>query len=246
MISAVRWFVRVNRSASAGLLRAFPSIFDGPSYFSNLTSRIAEDIAKNRPAVVLEVGGVDRPMLDRNPSFCYVGVDLSYQPNCVNLYDKFIVQSIEDPLPFKADIIISITLLEHVPNNIKSIKSMYEALNSGGFTYHYIPSGFHPYSIALRLIGPKLQRRFIPLLRPGTEDVTGYPAFFHKCTPSAMEKNFRSAGFTEILITPFYRANDYFAFFVPVFIVVSLFENLCSVLGLKLFASGFIVSAKRA
>ena len=203
MVNAVRSFVRVNRLVSERLLQTFPSIFGGPSYGDDLKYRIEDSIKKNKPSVVLEAGGTDRPILMRNSSYKYVGVDIESQPDCVHLYDQFIVQSIEDPLQIRADIIVSITLLEHVPNNTKSVVSMFDCLLPGGYTHHYIPSAFHPYSIALRMIGPKLQRKLIPLLRPGTEGVTGYPAFFDKCTPTAMTEMFEQSGFTEISVVPF-------------------------------------------
>lgn len=133
--------------------------------------------------------------------------------------------------------IVSTTLMEHVRDNRAAVMAMFGSLSAGGTTCHYIPSGCHPYSLALRLIGPKMQRYLIPILRPGAESVTGYPAFFDYCTPGAMERLFRQAGFEAIEVAPYYRANDYFAFFVPVFLLVSLFENMCRLFNLRLFVS---------
>ncbi|NCO22324.1 MAG: hypothetical protein GW905_10090 [Rhodobacterales bacterium] len=244
MNNLLRWFLRRNRAWSENLLKWFPGIFAGPSYVDYLLAEINSGILSTRPAVVLEAGGVDRPMLARSPNYHYVGLDIEFRPECGHVYDEFLVQSIEDPVPVKSDMIVSITLMEHVPNNTKSVAAIFASLNPSGRTYHYIPSGLHPYSIALRLIGPKLQRKLIPLLRPGTEGITGYPAFFDKCTPAAMERLFRQTGFTKISVKPFYRANDYFAFFVPAYVLVSLLENLCNLLRLRLFASGFVISAR--
>ncbi|WP_372922268.1 class I SAM-dependent methyltransferase [Roseovarius sp.] len=75
---------------------------------------------------------MDRPVLDRSPDYEFVGLDIDERPGCARLYDRFIVQSIETPLPEKADVIISFTLLEHVPNNTASIRAMYDGLNGGG------------------------------------------------------------------------------------------------------------------
>ena len=115
----------------------------------------------------------------------------------------------------------------------------------GGTTYHYIPSKSHPYSLALRAVGPTLQKRLIALLRPAAGEETGYPAFFNRCSPSAMARLFRDTGFTNVSVSPFFRANDYFAFFTPAYVAVSLFENATHALGLRMFCSGFIVSAER-
>lgn len=246
-MSTLRRFVRLNRAASEWIAKRFPRLFANPqpSYRATLLERVARHIKHDKPGKVLEAGGVDRPVLARSTAYEFIGLDIDERPECARLYDRFIVQSIEAPLPESADMIISFTLLEHVPNNTASIKTMYDGLGVGGTTHHYVPSGLHPYSLALRIIGPHLQRRLIPILRPGAEEVTGYPAFFDLCTPHAMTAAFRVTGFTEIDVKPFYRANDYFAFFVPAFIVVTLFENVCRWLDLRALASGFVISARK-
>ena len=243
----VRDFMRLNRTVSAWVSKRFPRAFANPqpSYRTVLMDRVAREIKDKRPGIVLEAGGVDRPVLHRSADYEFIGLDIDERPECARLYDRFIVQSIEDPLPRNVDMIISFTLLEHVPNNTASLKAMYHGLSGGGGTHHYVPSGLHPYSLALRAIGPRLQRRLVPILRPGTKDVTGYPAFFDLCTPRAMAEAFRTVGFTEIDVQPFYRANDYFAFFTPAFIIVTLYENVCRWLDLRALASGFVISARK-
>jgi len=244
-MSAVRKFVRWNRRACEWMVRTMPGTFSGASYLTDLMGIVTETIERDRPATILEAGGVDRPMLGRGRGYRFIGIDIEKRDDCNHLYDEFIVQSIEDRTPVKADMVISTTLMEHVPDNRAAVASMFHSLTPGGSTHHYIPSGLHPYSIALRLVGPALQKRLIPVLRPGTEDVTGYPAFFDHCTPAAMERLFRESGFTDVDVRPYYRANDYFAFFAPAFVVVSLFENLCRVARWRVFASGFIINARR-
>ena len=243
----VREFVSFNRAASAWVSRRFPRAFANPqpTYRAVLMDRVTREIKDKRPAVLLEVGGVDRPLLSRSTDYEFIGLDIDERPECASLYDRFVVQSVEDPLPGRVDMIISFTLLEHVPDNTAAIKAMYRGLNAGGSIHHYVPSGLHPYSLALRAIGARLQRRLIPMLRPGAEDVTGYPAYFDLCTPRAMTEALVAVGFAEIDLQPFYRANDYFAFFTPAFIVITLYENVCRRLGLRALASGFVVSARK-
>ena len=145
-MSVMRIFVRLNRKASAWVAKQFPRIFSNPkpSYRSTLLDRVNREIQNMKPGKVLEAGGVDRPLLDRSPDYEFVGLDIDERPDCARLYDRFIVSSIEKPLPEKADLIISFTLLEHVPNNTASIRAMYEGLNVGGSMHHYIPCGLHP------------------------------------------------------------------------------------------------------
>jgi hypothetical protein len=141
--------------------------------------------------------------------------------------------------------VISMTLLEHVPNNRAAIMSMFNALKYEGTTHHYIPSKWYPYSIALRMVGPRLQKRLIALLRPAAVEVTGYPAFFDCCSPGAMSAVFEAAGFNDIRVVIYFRARDYFAFFLPAYLAVAMFENLCKLFTIKLFCSGFVISPKK-
>ncbi|MER9214720.1 class I SAM-dependent methyltransferase [Mesorhizobium sp. M0663] len=238
-------FIGWNRCAAAWLERRLPRVFGAPSYKAELERRIADDIARLGPSAILEVGGIDRPLLQRGHGFSYIGLDIEERPDCYTVYDRFIVQSIEQPVNVEADMLISITLMEHVPDNKAASGSMFSALRPGGAMHHYMPSKWHPYSIALRLVGPVMQKWLIPYLRPSAVGVTGYPAFFDHCSPSDMAKVFRQQGFEKIDVMPFYRASDYFAFFLPAYLSVALFENLCAALNWRIFCSGFVISAIR-
>ena len=193
---------------------------------------------------LMEIGGADRP-LDLTKSSIVDGLDIAKIENAKKLYNNYYRQSVEEVFPGGYDLIYSMTLLEHVPDNQKSIKNIYNALNNSGKTVHYIPSKFHPYSLILRLVGPKFQVFFIRWLRPEALEVSGYPSFFNCCSPNQMEALFESVGFEKVEIHPFYRANDYFAFFVPVYILVSFYENFCKFFNIRVAASGFILTAEK-
>lgn len=241
----IRWFVSLNRKVCQGMQSRFPNFFDDPSCIGAMTDNIRDVLERDHPKVILEVGGVDRPLLPRSNEYTFCGVDIDNRPECIELYDQFVVQSVEDPMPIKADMILSVTLLEHVPNNAKAARSMFLSLNPGGTTHHYVPCKWHPYAICLRIVGPKAQRRLIKVLRPAAVEVSGYPAFFNYCTPLAMKHLFEKSGFVDVKVQPFYRATDYFAFFIPAFLVVAAFENFCRWLRLSTFSSGFVISARK-
>ena len=211
----IRSFVRANREWSARCRQRHPRFFDYPSYHQELRTRIDRALAGGATSV-LEPGGIDRPLLERNG------------------------------IPGRYDLIISMTLLEHVPDNAAAARSIADALLPGGSTHHYVPGGYHPYALATRLVGPRLQRRLIRLLRPQVEEHTsGYTTFFDHCTPAAMSRLFRDAGLIDVDCKAFYRANDYFAWLLPAFLFVTAFENLCRWLDWRVFASGFVISARR-
>lgn len=240
----IRRFVGANRALSRAAARRYRGFFEERSYRDEMLRRVESDLARE-PGDVLEVGGIDRPMLKRNAEFHYDGMDIDEKPRCHELYDRFLVQSIERPVERGYRMILSFTLLEHVRDNRAALDSIYRALEPGGTTHHYVPSRNHPYALCLRLLGRKLQRSLIAVLRPDSVGETGYPAFFDHCSPRAMAGLLTRIGFCEITITPYYRANDYFAFCFPAFVLVTAFENLCRRFGWSRFASGFVMSARR-
>ena len=239
-------FVVFNRECSNELVGRFPSIFGERSDSDSLLHRINADLANRKPETILEVGGIDRPLITKSPDYKYVGLDIEERSGCHNVYDQFLVGSVEDRIDISCDLLISRTLIEHVPDVEKAVHSMFACLNEGGTTHHYIPSRWHPYSVILRLVGPVLQKKLISYTRPETLGVTGYPAFFDNCSPALAKRLFNDAGFDDIRVKPYFRANGYFAFFVPAYVCVSLFENFCRYFQIDAFASGFVISATKS
>lgn len=243
-LSGLQRFVAANRALSQALERRFPRFFGFPSYQDELRGRIVASLA-DCSGDVLEIGGIDRPFLSKSDGYRYVGMDIEEKPRCHEVYDRFVVQSVEDPIPGPYDLVLSITLLEHVRDNESSIANIFAALRPACTTHHYIPGKGHPYALALRAVGPRWQKRLIRVLRPGSVEETGYPTFFDHCTARDMARVFERAGFEGIRVRSFYRANDYFAFFVPAFIAITAFENLCRACGWSYFASGFVISGRK-
>lgn len=170
------------------LEKLFPKFFGEGDFNRDLLEKINQIIKQSDNLKVLEAGGADRPLLEKSDKWTYYGMDIDQKPSCYKCYDKFLVQSIEEKIDDDFDLIISQTLLEHVPNNTKSIEAMYNALNNGGAMLHYLPSKAHIYSICLRLVGPKIQKALIKHLRPEAVSTAGYPAFFDKCSTHEMRE----------------------------------------------------------
>ncbi len=243
-MALIKRFVEWNRRCSYALVRRFPRFFKKLSHQEELRRRIQATL-ESKPERVLEVGGIDRPLIARGQGFEYVGLDIEEKDECHEIYDRFLVQSVEEPIAGEYDAIISITLLEHVPNNQAALQSMFAALKPGGVMHHYIPGKGHPYALILRLVGPTWQKRLIEITREKSKAATGYPTFFDHCTANAMTRLFRRTGFRNIDIDIHYSANDYFSFFVPAFVVITGFENVARALGLSYFAAGYVISARK-
>lgn len=220
----------------------------GASHPEVLVRRIARAISQRTDAPrvkVLEIGGGDQPLWHRAENVQYDGLDIRWSDSWARVYDSFHTQSIEGPIAGSYDLIISLAVLEHVRDNGLAVASMYRSLAEGGTMIHYLPSRFHPYSLALRLVGPGWQKKLISLLRPWAQETTGYPTHFDHCSPNEMRALLARTGFREIKTTPFYRASDYFCFFFPFFVLVTLWDNLCRRLDWKQMCHGFILEARK-
>ena len=259
----LRGLVMVNKRTCDYLTHRFPVFFssggierrpasavpDDLDYRQLLTDTITRSVSQAGSVSILEVGGFDRPLVPRSTlrrlgAASFSGLDPA-RPEDTSMYDAFFEQSIEEPIAALFDLVYSMTVLEHVRDNSKALSSIYHSLNPGGMSIHYVPSKSHPYSIILRAISNRVQTSLIRMLRPWAVEVTGYPAFFDQCSPAEMRRLSQRVGFTDCRVTRFYRANDYFSFLVPAFVVVTTLENLCRLLRTDWGCSGFVVELKK-
>jgi hypothetical protein len=240
-------FILANKDFCEKLVGWFPIFFrDEGGHKARLKTKLDELCITHNPKTLMDVGSANRPMLERSPDYVLTGLDIEELEGCDDLYDIFVVQSIEMPVQAKQDLIYSNAVLEHVPDNNAAIYSIYEGLNVGGTTAHYLPCKNHPYALILRVVGKRLQKVIIRKLRPWASlETTGYPTYFNYCSPGQMVRLFEKAGFSNVEIDVLYRANGYFKFFFPVFIAVTAFENLCRALHWNVFFSGMVISARR-
>jgi hypothetical protein len=245
----LRWFVSVNRRAARKLEEKYPRFFvESRNFGDDFRAMVRKTLEEKQPKVILEVGGVDRPALQKSPDYAYIGLDIDAQENCYVVYDKFIHGSIEDKTDLDGvELVISKAVFEHVPDNTRAFQALYDVMHSGSVMHHYIPSGFHPYSIALKIVGDKPQKWLIRNLRPRQDAIntTGYPAFFNHCDPISMRKLLERTGFRDADFIIYYKATDYFAFFLPAYLMVATFENLASKMGWEICASGMVVTATK-
>lgn len=239
-------FIFWNKKLSNQLSNRYPRTFSGDVSTEKFQELIISYLKDKNCPKILECGGADRPFLARSSEYKLHGIDLDTATNCYASYDKYFCSSVDETFcEDQYDIIYSITLLEHVADNKKSILHISEALRDGGKQLHYVPNKSHLYSILLRLIGHKLQNRLIDLLRPEAKTVSGYKTYFDLCSPQQMTNEFEKHYGQTVTVYCFYRANEYFNFFVPLFFAVSIFENICRKYNLKSFCSGFIIEVSK-
>lgn len=244
---SAKGFIFANKDLCESTKERFPNFFrDEGGHRVRLRQHLDEVVEAIQPHELLDVGSANRPMLERDVNRNLTGLDIEKLTGCDELYDRFLTQSIEVPLAQSYDLIYSNAVLEHVPNNKAAAQTMYDALKPGGMVVHYLPCKNHPYALILRVVGDKLQKKIIAKLRPWTDQsITGYPTYFDHCSPGQMARLLRRTGFTNVTVIPLFRANTYFKFFFPLYVLVTAFENLCRTLNWQFFCSGMIISAEK-
>ena len=225
--------IKLNKWLSKPLKKLEPNI---DYHFKDLINQ-----ASTKSKTILELGGVSRPVLEKNKSYRYVGVDIDDEFIQDNFYDKFYCQSVEDELPEKGDLIFSKYLMEHVKDVRTSYENQLSALNPSGRIIHLYPLGYHPFSLLNKLIGNKFARKIIPIIRKGSESVTGYPAFYSLGNAYSLERFFKNRKGIKVEFKYHYGAVDYFSFFFPLALLISLFNQTAEILRAKLFASNVII-----
>jgi SAM-dependent methyltransferase len=225
--------VSVNRWLSLPLVKMQPDL---DAQFVQLVSSAAK-----RSGIILELGGVSRPVMQQNNHYTYIGIDIDDKFIHDQFYDRFYCQSVEDEIPVKADLIFSKYLMEHVKDVKRSYENQLTALKNGGKIIHLYPLGYHPFSLLNKMIGNRLARLIIPIIRPGVEGVTGYPAFYSLGNAYHLESFFRTRNGFKVEYKYFYGAIDYFGFFYPFAVIMSLFNYFVKTFGIKFFASNVII-----
>jgi len=225
--------IKLNKWLSKPLKKLEPNI---DNHFKDLINQ-----ASMNSKTILELGGVSRPVLQKNDSYRYVGIDIDDEFVHDKYYDGFYCQSVEDQLPEKGDLIFSKYLMEHVKDVKTSYKNNLLALNHGGRMIHLYPLGYHPFSLLNKLVGNKIARKVIPLIRKGSEGVTGYPAFYDLGNAYTLERFFKNQKGIKVEFKYHYGAVDYFSFFFPLALLISLFNQIAKTLRAKLFASNVLI-----
>ena len=226
-------FVKFNKWLSAPLSRLEDQVdqeFEELVYSSSKTSK-----------TIVELGGVSRPVLPVSGDYKYVGIDIDSSFVFENYYNEFFCQSVEQELPLKADLIFSKYLMEHVEDVRISYLRQIEALNLNGKIMHLYPLGYHPFSLLNKLIGNQTARKLIPIIRKGSEDITGYRAYYSVGNARQLERFLSIQKGIEVKFRYHYGAVDYFTFFAPFAMVVSIFNVLARLFKFSIFASNVIV-----
>jgi hypothetical protein len=146
---------------------------------------------------------------------------------------------------FNRDFIFSIFLLEHVPDNNKTFQNIINSLGPSGDSIHLFPLGFHPFSLLTKIVTNSFQKKLISLIRKNTIGITGYPTYYSLCSSFELKTYFSKHTEIEYKVKYLYGAEDYFGFFFPFGIGIHIFNRICNMFNLHIFASNAILTIHR-
>jgi SAM-dependent methyltransferase len=221
----IRWFVELNLRLSDWMERAATKYTARQCGMTEFDDSILPRLLK--PGLrVLDVGGGKQPRIDvqtkRKLGLYVVGLDISrdeLQRAPVDAYDRTIVGDVAKvKIDESFDLILSHTVLEHVPENRSAMHNLAAALADGAVMAHHVPCSNAPYAIVNRLLGPKLSRKVLLAFYPDRAEIAGFDAYYDHCTPRKMRKLCEQNGLHVSEMIPYY-ASDYLRFCAPVFAV---------------------------
>lgn len=145
----------------------------------------------------------------------------------------------------EADIIVSHSVLEHLEDVESFIQKAAGVLLPGGHFISVFPSKYALYALLNRMLPRELSSRLLRLLVPGSEGVLGFPTYYDNCFPSAMTRVLRRNGFEVVDVRVSYAQTDYFAFLLPLYLLIAAFEMLLMALGWRNLAATVMIVARR-
>lgn len=151
------------------------------------------------------------------------------------------------PLPdASVDLLMSKALLEHVDGVPAAIREMSRVLRPGATTLHLVPCRYSLFGMGARLLpfGPllRLTLKLAPWFR---NENFGFKVHYDHCYPGALEREFRTAGFSDVQLQVFWTCEKFFLGVYPIYLLYAAYEQVVRRLRIRRLAAYAIVRAVR-
>jgi len=176
----------------------------------------------HRGALIYDVGGGKNPVIGRhikeNLGLHIIGLDiapgeLASAPEA--LYDETVCADITGYRGRgEADLVICQALLEHVRDTGAALAAISSILKPGGRALIFVPCRNAVYARLNLALPEGLKRRILYAVYPKMRRDQGFPAYYDRCTPAAIEDLGRRHGLTRES-RRLYFTSDYFRFCLP-------------------------------
>lgn len=249
----IRWFIGANRRACNRIEDFLPDSFTAS--LLALHMRAAARIVNERPGqLVIDAGGGKKSPFVR---FCedrraaqIVAIDISEEELRRNdSADHRVVADLSRSMPLgdgEADLLVSRSVIEHLPDVEVFFAESSRVLKPGGHIVHVLPCKFAPFSVINRIIPNRVAKMLLYYFFPEWKEACGFRAYYDRCYYSGIKALAERSGFQIVQLRLRYYQSIYYKFFVPLYLVMLLYDSLVAALGIKnLSGQLFLVARKR-
>jgi SAM-dependent methyltransferase len=197
---------------------------------------------------VLDVGAGRTWPLERKPDRL-IGQDISADEMAYNpVLDERIVSDACRDLGVpdgSIDLISARAVVEHLPDNKAFLATCHRALKPGGRLISVFPNRYATFAMLNRSLPPFLARKVVHTLVPGSEGRLGFKAYYDRTNASAFRGLLRQVGFTVEQEYQSWFAPGYFAFFLPLYVMMMGTDYLRRATGLRDLAAFNLFIARK-
>ncbi len=225
-----RSFINLNRAVSSSFDRWFVPKLARRDGMKDYVQHVVPPLV-GEGMTVYDIGGGKRPFVGSEmaapPKAKIVGVDIDsaeLKRAPLGAYYKTIVADIGDSSGVqvrrygRADLVICEAVLEHVRNNEQALKNIAALTKVGGQVALFVPARNAAFAIINRVLPEKLKRKILFSIFPESAHAQGFPAYYHKCTPSQFRQLCEKNNLEITLLRPYYQST-YFSFFFPAHVI---------------------------
>jgi ubiquinone/menaquinone biosynthesis C-methylase UbiE len=244
-------FITLNKTACKKLRDHLPKAKN--NIFELYEKLVTDYLNLKRDQIILDVGGGKccpfAEHKDPTQNAKIITLDLSEEQVRENHdVDEKLIANIMRPLPFKdhrIDLVVSRAVLEHLEDLEAFLIESTRVLKANGYCIHAFSSKFAPFAIINQLLPRKLSKQLLLYVRPEVKDFAGFPAYYNKCFYSSIKSLFQKHGYEIVEIRLNYFQTSYFSFFVPCFVIMSIYEMLLQCIRAKNLCAHILIVAKK-
>jgi SAM-dependent methyltransferase len=243
-----RSFFRVNRAACEWLARYLPNARGHT--FQSYTATVENAVRSLDGGIALDIGGGKTCAFAaaRGTRVRIAAVDISAEELRQNHEVDFrLAADVTRGLPF-ADASISLmasrSVLEHLDSLEPFMREARRVMRPGAYFIHWVPGKFAPFAVINQLLPHALAKKVLFFTDPGAKGICGFHAVYDRCYPSALRHLLEKQGFEIEHIRPSYYQSQYYAFFLPFYVLSSLYEIVLQTLRIQNLCAHVLIVAR--
>lgn len=245
-MSIVNRFISANRSAAWKIRQKLAYAYSLQEIYRDV---VGSHVRQGQ--VIIDVGaGKSCPFKSfTDDSQTLIGMDIAPEEIALNRDIQVrLVCDVCDSIPIQdaaADMIVSRSVVEHLPNVRRFAEESFRVLRPGGMFIHTMPSRFAPFAVLNQLIPNRISKKLLATFQEENKGICGFPAVYDHCWASSMKKLLQERGFEIEEIKVGYFQSDYFSFFLPAYLLSVGYELALNALDLKDLAASMLVVARK-